>query len=72
MSEREREHSISWRTTPLEVSDPEELARRRAIDDAREALAVAEGKRVVTIGWGDSPDKDVNCGQVIEHDSGEG
>ena len=63
---------FQWRTTPIEVRDPVELARRRAIDDAREALAVAEGKRVVTIGWGDPPDKDVNCGQVIEHDSGEG
>ena len=63
---------FQWRTTPLEVSDPEELARRRAIDDAREALAVAEGKRVVSIGWGDPPDKDVSGGQVIEHDSGEG
>ena len=63
---------FQWRTTPFEMSDPEELARRRAIDDAREALAVAEGKRVVSIGWGDPPDKDVSSGQVIEHDSGEG
>ena len=54
---------FQWRTTPLEVSDPDELARRRAIDDAREALAVAEGKRVVTIGWGDSPDKAVSGGK---------
>ena len=63
---------FSWRATPLEVTDPVELARRRAIDDAREALAVEEGKRVVSIGWGDPPDQDVSGGQVIEHDSGEG
>ena len=62
---------FSWRTTPLEVADPVELARRRAIDDAREALALAEGKRVVSIGWGDPPDKDVSGGKVIEHDSGQ-
>jgi hypothetical protein len=56
---------FQWRTTPLEVSDPEELARRRAIDDAREALAVAEGKRVITVGWG-GPDVDDGVGPVIE------
>ena len=54
-----------WRTTPLEVSDPDELARRRAIDEAREALAVAEGKRVITVGWG-VPDVDDGVGPVIE------
>jgi hypothetical protein len=55
-----------WRTTPLEASDPEELARRRAIDDAREALAVAEGKRIVSIGWGGPNDGD--DGSLLEHD----
>ena len=54
---------FQWRTTPLEVNDPEELARRRAIDDAREALAVAEGKRIVSIGWGDPDD-----GKTIDHE----
>ena len=54
---------FQWRTTPLEVNDPEELARRRAIDDAREALALAEGKRIVSIGWRDPDD-----GKTIDHE----
>ena len=59
---------FQWRTTPLEVSDPEELARRRVIDDAREALALAEGKRVVSIGWGNSDDGKTIEGDPVESD----
>jgi hypothetical protein len=62
---------FQWRTTPLEVSDPDECAKRRADEDARERQLVGEGKKVVTMGWGEPPDKDVSGGQLIEHDSGE-
>jgi hypothetical protein len=60
-----------WRTTPLEVSDPDEYAKRRADEDAREKQLVGEGKTIVTVGWGEPPDKDVGGGQLIEHDPGE-
>ena len=51
-----REIVFSWRDLP-----------RDEAADERERQAAAEGKHVISIGWGDPPDDD---GKTIEHDPG--
>ncbi len=68
INQPQQEVVFHWRTTPLEVSDPDEYAKRRADEDAREALAAAEGKQVISMGWG-LPD-DRRDGPVIEGELG--
>jgi hypothetical protein len=67
INQKQQDVVFHWRTTPLEVSDPDEYAKRRADEDAREALAAAEGKQVISMGWGLPDDRrDDGAGPVIE------